>query len=101
MQLKPHPLHHIYQYILARALEQSAAPSLTLLESEVKCLLFADDLMLLSPSKEGLQQNLDLLRRFCQIWALKVNFSKTKIMVFQKGPVPRTKNTNSIYTPLP
>jgi hypothetical protein len=69
---------------LARALEQSAAPRLTLLESEVKCLLFADDLMLLFPTKEGLQQHLDLLHRLCQIWALTVNLSKTKIMVFQK-----------------
>ena len=69
---------------LARALEQSAAPGLTLLESEVKCLLFADDLMLLSPTKEGLQQHLDLMHRFCQTWALTINLSKTKIMVFQK-----------------
>ena len=40
--------------------------------------------MLLSPTKEGLQQHLDLLHRFCQTWALTVNVSKTKIMVFQK-----------------
>ena len=69
---------------MARALEKSAAPGLTLLESAVKCLLFADDLMLLSPTQEGLQQHLDLLHRFCQTWALTVNLSKTKIMVFQK-----------------
>ena len=81
---------------LARAPEQSATLSLTLLESEVKCLLFVDDLVLLSPTKEGLQQHLDLLHRFCQTWALTVNLSKTKIMVFQKGPVARTTNTNSI-----
>ena len=37
-------LFNIYINELARALEQSAAPDLTLLESEVKCLLFADDL---------------------------------------------------------
>jgi hypothetical protein len=53
----------IYINELARALEQSAAPSLTLLESEVKCPLFADDLVLLSLTKEGLQQHLDLLYR--------------------------------------
>ena len=76
---------------MARALEQSAAPGLTRLESEVKCLLFADDLVLLSPPKEGLQQHLDLLHRFVQTWALPVNLSKTKKwcskMVFQlPGP---------------
>ena len=69
---------------MERALEKSAAPGLTLLESEVKRLLFADDLVLLSSTKEGLQQHLDLLHRFCQTWALTVNLSKTKIMVFQK-----------------
>ena len=60
---------------MARLLEQSAAPGLTLLESEDKYLLFADDLKLLSPTKEGLQQGGR---------ALTVNLSKTKIMVFQK-----------------
>ena len=69
---------------LARALEQSAVPGLTLLESEVKCPLFADDLVLLSPTKEGIQQHLDILHRFCQTLALTVNLSKTKIMVLQK-----------------
>ena len=52
-QLKPPPLQNIYINDLVRALEQSAAPGLTLLESEVKCLLFADDLVLLSPTKEA------------------------------------------------
>jgi hypothetical protein len=53
MQLNSN-LFNIYINELVRALEQSAAPGLTLLESEVKCLLFDDDLMLLSPTKEGL-----------------------------------------------
>jgi hypothetical protein len=69
---------------LAIALEQSAAPGLTQLQSEVKCLLFADDLVLLSHTKEGLLQHLDLLHRLCQTWALTVNLSKTNIMVFGK-----------------
>jgi hypothetical protein len=64
-KLKP-TLFNIYINKLARALEQSAAPGLTLLESEVKCLLFADDMVLLSPINEGLQQHLDLLHRFCE-----------------------------------
>ena len=78
-------LFNIYVNKLARALEQSATPGLTLLKSKVKCLLFADDLVLLTPTKEELQQHLDLLHRFCQTWTLKVNLSKTKFMVFQKS----------------
>ena len=69
-------LFNIYINEFTRALEQSAAPGLTLLESEVKCLLFSDDLVLLSPTKEGIQHYLDLLHRFCQTWALTVNLSK-------------------------
>jgi hypothetical protein len=72
------PTLNMYINKLARALQQSAAPGLTLLESEVKCLLFADDLLLLSPNKVGLQQHLDL-HRFCQ--TLTGSLSKTKIMV--------------------
>ena len=40
--------------------------------------------MLPSQTKEDLQHHLDLLHRFFQTWALTVNLSKTKIMVFQK-----------------
>ncbi|XP_051541585.1 uncharacterized protein LOC127433595 [Myxocyprinus asiaticus] len=45
-----------------------------------------DDLVLLSPTPQGLQQHLDLLENYCQNWALAVNLKKTNIMVFQKKP---------------
>ena len=77
-------LFNIYINQLARTLEQSAASGMTLVDTEIKCLLFADDLVLLSPTKEGLQQHLDLLHSFSQTWALTVNLSKTKIMIFEK-----------------
>lgn len=44
----------------------------------------SDDLVLLSPTQHGLQQNLDLLEQYCQAWALTVNLKKTNIMIFQK-----------------
>jgi hypothetical protein len=71
-------LFKIYINELVRALEQYPAPGLTQLDSEVKCLLFAGDMVLLFPTKEGLQQNLDLMHRFCQTWTLTVNLSKIK-----------------------
>ena len=77
-------LFNIYIDELTKMLEQSTAPGITLTNTEVKCLLFADDLLLLSPTKEGLQQQLDLLHKFSQTWALTVNLTKTKIMIFQK-----------------
>jgi len=40
--------------------------------------MYADDLVLLSPTKKGLQQHLNLLQRFCQTWALTVNTVKLR-----------------------
>ena len=77
-------LFNIYINELAKTLEQSTTPGVPLADTEVKCLLFADDLVLLSPTKEGLQQHLDLLHKFSQTWALSVNLAKTKVMIFQK-----------------
>ncbi|XP_064159280.1 scavenger receptor cysteine-rich domain-containing group B protein-like [Anguilla rostrata] len=37
---------------------------------EIKFLLYADDLVLLSPTEQGLQRHLDLLEQYCQNWAL-------------------------------
>ena len=54
-------LFNIYINELAKTLEESAAPGMTLHNTEIKRLLYADDLVLLSPTKEGLQQHLDHL----------------------------------------
>ena len=77
-------LFNIYINKLATILEKSSAPGVNLHNSEVKCLLFADDLCLLSPTAHGLQQSLDLLEHYCQTWALAVNPKNTKIMIFQR-----------------
>lgn len=75
-----------YYIELAKSREQSVAPGVTLVDTEIKCLLFTDDLVFLSPTKEGLQQHLDLPHNCSQTWALTVNQTKTKLMIFQKGP---------------
>ena len=87
-------LFNIYINELATVLEQSAAPGLTLHDSNIKLLLFADDLVLLSPTEEGLQQNLDVLHTFCQTWALTINPNKTKVLTFQKRPRVQGKRHN-------
>ena len=43
----------------------------------IRCLLYADDLVLLSRSAEGLQHQLDLLCENCKLWFLNDNVSKT------------------------
>ncbi len=48
----------------------------------VACLLYADDLALLSTTPEGLQRQLDALHSFCLSSHLDVNLTKTDIVVF-------------------
>lgn len=51
----------------------------------IPCLLYADDIVLLSESAEGLQKSLQNLHQYCNKWDLKVNIEKTKIIVFNKS----------------
>ncbi len=53
-------LFNIYINELASALDKSSCPGLTLEGREIKCLLYADDLLLLSPHEEGLHQSLSV-----------------------------------------
>ena len=55
--------------------------------------LYADDTVLFASSKEGLQKCLDGLKQYCDKFKLKVNASKTKIVIFSKGKPP-TVNHN-------
>ena len=47
-------------------------------------LLYADDTLVLSNSANGLKKALDDLCRYCAEWKLKVNSTKTKVIVFSK-----------------
>ena len=52
--------------------------------SRLNCLLYADDLVLISNSTKGFQNALTILSQFCEDWLLNVNAKKTKILIFQK-----------------
>ena len=52
---------------------------------KVPCLFWAGDLILISKSKEGLQEHLNTLADYCEEWKLRVNIDKTKIIIFNKG----------------
>ena len=53
--------------------------------TKLNSLFYADDLIILSRSKLGLQNCLNKLSSYCNSWMLKINPKNTKIMVFQKG----------------
>ena len=56
---------------------------------EIFVLLYADDTVLLSETRDGLKQSLLALEMYCEQWKLTVNSEKTKIMIFQKRKRPR------------
>ena len=52
---------------------------------KIHALLYADDLVLLSSTKVGLQHLINRLSQYCKLWLMQVNVSKTKVMVFKSG----------------
>ena len=52
--------------------------------TSINSLLYADDLVILSKSKSGLQNCLDQLHQWCEKWSMEINPKKTKVMILQK-----------------
>ena len=52
-------------------------------------LLYADETVILSETSDKLQIGLDNLYRYSDLWDLKINREKTKILVFSKGKIRR------------
>jgi len=50
----------------------------------VHMLLFADDIVLVSETMEGLQSKIDALSQYLEVNMLRVNLGKTKVIVFRK-----------------
>ena len=50
--------------------------------TKLNCLPYADDLVILSKSKQGLNNSLKKLETFNSTWLLEVNLKKTKVVVF-------------------
>ena len=50
--------------------------------TKLNCLIYADNVLLISESRKGLQSCLDSLATYCECWKLKINVNKTKIMIF-------------------
>ena len=48
-------------------------------------LLLANDLVLLSKTKKGIQEQIDILAGYYDNWKLKVNIEKTRVIIFNKG----------------
>ena len=63
----------------------SSCDPVNLLDVKLSCLMFADDLIILSESASGLQSALNKLQEYCSKWGLTINIDKTKVVIFNKG----------------
>ena len=50
-------------------------------------LLYADDTVILAESPKELKLALDAMDQYCTLWKLKINVSKTKVLIFSRGNV--------------
>ena len=54
-------------------------------EREIMLLMYADDMVCVSESVEGLQDSLDLLYDYCNTWKLTVNMKKSSVLTCKPG----------------
>ncbi len=78
-------LFNIFISNLPEFLKEGDCDPVKLYNMFITCLLFADDIVFLSESAEGLQNSLNKLNEYCKKWLLTVNINKTKVMVINKG----------------
>jgi hypothetical protein len=70
--------------IVSELLEKSS-DGVLILDTLIQILLFADDMVVLATSPLGLQQHIRVLEAYFARMKLKVNLTKTKIIVFRRG----------------
>ena len=58
-------------------------------KDRISCLLYADDVILMSTTRAGLQNKLNQLDNYCCDWGLQINTEKTKVVVFTRND-PKT-----------
>ena len=90
-------LFSIYLYDLKSFLVRNQVPGIKCEVNEedvyiyikLLVLLFADDTIIFGNNKEDLQLALDVFEKYCTEWKLTVNISKSKIVVFSGGRLPK------------
>ena len=75
---------NIYVNDLFSRLLNANSDHLSLNQIPVSALMYADDLVILSTTQEGLRKCLDELYKYCIEWKLDVNIDKTRCMQFMK-----------------
>jgi hypothetical protein len=78
-------LFNVFINDITKNFENNKSTPLKLIDSNIGCLLFADDLLILSETKERLQHSIDNLYNYCDNWRLAIDVNKTKSMIFKQN----------------
>ena len=78
-------LFNIFINDIVKVLQSDSSDPVIINGVSINCLLYADDIVLLSNSKSGLQHSLNILSTFCNNWKLQVNVAKSKVIVFNSN----------------
>ena len=93
-------LFNLYVNDLIDELNKTNPTPLDLGHEPITCLMYADDLIILSSSHDGLQQCLNSLSKYCDQWKLQVNSNKSKCMTFYKNNTKYKQNFNINNSPV-
>ena len=88
-------LFNLYLSDLSEKLKAKNLNDVELNALPLSCMLYADDLVIFSKSKNGLQDYLDSLSEYCKENDLSVNLNKTKVLMFIN--CGRTMNKHVFY----
>lgn len=77
-------LFNCYINDIPRKLDNISADQPFLKSCKISCLMYADDLVLISKSARGLQKLISATESFCNKWQLTINVNKTKILIINK-----------------
>ena len=75
---------NVYMDELCSDLIQMEQDAPTINDIKIPCLFWADDLVLISTTKGGLQNQLNVVNDYCSDWKLTLNAGKTKTVIFNK-----------------
>ena len=77
-------LFKIFIHDLSSELNEVIANTPELNKINISHLFWADDLVLLALSESTLQNLIDILEKYSNLWGLNINLKKTKVMIFNK-----------------
>lgn len=87
-------LFNIYINDLPTCLKNNCDP-VKIGNMDISCLMYADDLILLSETPLGLQNQLNILNEYCNTWKLQINTEKSKVIIFESRK--NNKNNATFY----